>query len=284
MLALAAAPFKDKAQQDRVLLPKPVSVLPVQFALESTLAKSKGSAIDPFWAGLSMNAVAIKQVTDMLRDSQAVSQAGTISDKGADLPYSVTSIDTTGISMDLTGSKDRRPVATLSEVIVRLGPDTAQATYDVKFTVPLEVIRQELGCLPDDALSTVAFHRSCIEEMTEGKIPDPAYLDLLYRHFYCLQFVTQDVLLVSSTLTHGSPIHPPTQPGKPDGPLGPLQPPTIDLGDSLLITQAIRSTLGKILPVPILFDTYYAQSTTLKNFEAKDGWLNVYETYEGLPQ
>jgi len=156
----------------------------------------------------------------------------------------------------------------------------------------MQIIKPDPGCLPDDSLSTIAFNRSCIEDLTEGKFTDQAYLDLLYRYFYCLQFVSDDAVVTQSTLTHGTPIHQPPPkddsgtkpgPGSPD-PKGNLpDPPVLHLDDSGLLTNAIRSTLSQVFAIPVVFDPYYAQNPTLQSFEASGGWLNIYETYQGLP-
>jgi hypothetical protein len=153
----------------------------------------------------------------------------------------------------------------------------------------MQVVKPDPGCLPDDALSTIAFNRGCIEGLTEGKSTDQSYLDLLYRYFYCLQFVSGEAVVTKSTLTHGNPIHqPPPQddPGGPEGapdPTGNLPNPTLPvIDDSTLLTEAVRSTLAQVFPIPVVFDPYYAQAPKLQSFEANGGWLNVYETYKGF--
>lgn len=154
----------------------------------------------------------------------------------------------------------------------------------------MQVIKPDPGCLPDDALSTIAFNRGCIEGLTGGKFTDQCYLDLLYRYFYCLQFVSGEAAVTKSTLTHGDPIHRPTpqddpvhKPGGAEGvpdPIGNLPSPT--LPDSALLTETVRSTLAQVFPIPVAFDPYYALAPKLESFEANGGWLNVYETYKGF--
>jgi hypothetical protein len=56
--------------------------------------------------------------------------------------------------------------------------------------------------------------------------------------------------------------------------------PVID--DSNLLTEAVRSALAQVFPIPVVFDPYYAQAPKLQSFEANGGWLNVYETYKGF--
>jgi len=52
--------------------------------------------------------------------------------------------------------------------------------------------------------------------------------------------------------------------------------------DSSLILQAVQSALSLAVPIPFAFDPYFQMKTTLQDYEAKDGWLNVYESYEGM--
>jgi hypothetical protein len=288
MLALAGAPFKVNLPDPT---PTPVPP-PIRYAQESTLAASKGSVIDPFWAGISTNAVAMQRICDILNEANIFVESGTVKDLGSDLPYQVEPKAIPSLQIDLTGEKDHRPIAKITHLVVRLG-DPVQATYLLELSCPMQVIKPDPGCLPDDALSTIAFNRSCIEGLTEGKFTDQSYLDLLYRYFYCLQFVSGEAVVTKSTLTHGSPIHqppPPDDPGhKPGGPEGVPDPagnlpsPTLPvIDDSALLTEAVRSTLAQVFAIPVVFDPYYAQAPELQSFEAKGGWLNVYETYKGF--
>jgi len=292
MLATAAAPLQGSmAPPDLHPVPAPT---PVSYAAESTLASSKGSKIDPFWAGISINAVAIQNIYLMLNDSDAFVRSGAVKDLGPDVPFKIASKTSPSISIDLSGKEDHRPVATIKGLVVKLG-DQAQATYQLECTSPLEVVKFDPKCLPDDTLSTIAFNRSCIEGMADSQFTDQAYLDLLYRYFCCLQFVSDEAVVTTSTLTDGKPIHqPPPQndPGKKPGPPDPtggrpdppVIPPVLPTDDSVLLLEALKSTLSQVPAIPVAFDPYYGQATKLQDFEAKDGWLNIYETYQGFTQ
>jgi hypothetical protein len=292
MLSLAASPFKDNQGIDLHPTPTPIPP-PIFYAKDSTLAASKGSVIDPFWAGISINAIAMQKICDALNGSDFLVQSGTVKDLGSDLPYHIEPLAVPSFFIDLTGEKDHRPIANISHLVIRLG-DPWTATYLLEISCPMQIVKPAPGCLPDDTLATIAFNRSCIEDLTGGKFTDQAYLDILYRYFYCLQFVSDEAKVTTSTLTHGSPIHPlPAQQDptpKPGGPGGVVPDPTKDLPsptlpvitDSTLLTAAMRSTLSQVFPIPAVFDPYYAQAPTLQSYEAKGGWLNIYETYQGL--
>lgn len=288
MLALAASPFKDNLP-DPTPTPLPP---PIQYAAKCTLASSKGSVLDPFWMGVSMNAVAVQRICDVLNETNIFVESGTVKDLGPDLPYQIEPKAIPSIQIDLTGEKDHRPIANISQLVVRLG-DPVQATYLLEFSCPMQVVKPDPGCLPDDALSIIAFNRGCIEGMTEGKFTDQSYLDLLYRYFYCLQFVSGEAVLTKSTLTHGDPIHQPppqddpghkpTGPGGVPDPTGSLPKPTLPvIDDSNLLIEAVHSALAQVFPIPVVFDPYYAQAPKLQSFEASGGWLNVYGTYKGF--
>ena len=287
MLALAASPLKLEDLPDPQPSPAPPGV---QYAKDSTLASSKGSKVDPFWAGISINAVALQQIYVALHDSDALVQSGNIGGKGSELPFQIEPLASPSWFIDLDGSKDRRPIANITGLVIRVG-DPVQSTYLLEITCPMEVVMRDRNCLPDDTLSTIAQNRGCLEKMTAGKFTDKAYLDLLYRYFYFLQFVSAEAAVTKATLTHGTPItspdkgDPSKKPGPPDptGGLPDLPPVTLP-SDTALLTDAIRSTLSQVLPIPVAFDPYHDQSATLEDYEAKGGWLNIYETYQGFPQ
>lgn len=286
MLATAAAPLKDGIEPPNL---QPVPSPPaVQYAEESTLATSKGSNVDPFWAGISINAVVMQNICLMLNDSDVFVRSGTVQDLGSDLPFRNVEKASPSISIDLSGKNDKRPVAKISGLVVKLG-DPVQVTYQLEFSSPLEVVKPEPNCLPDDTLSTIAYNRSCIEGMTDSKFTDQACLDLLYRYFCCLQFVSDEAVVTEATLTDGKPIHAESsqdgsgkKPGPPDPAGGIPDLPVVHIGDSVILTEVVKSTLSQVPAIPVAFDPYYGQSTKVQDFEAKDGWLNIYETYQGF--
>ena len=146
MLALAAAPFKDNLP-DPTPTPLPP---PILYAAESTLASSKGSVIDPFWAGISLNAIAMQKICDVLNEANIFVESGTVKDLGTDLPYQIEPKAIPSIQIDLTGEKDHRPIAKITHLVVRLGAPV-QATYLLEFSCPMQVVKPDPGCLPDDA-------------------------------------------------------------------------------------------------------------------------------------
>ncbi|HLH34403.1 MAG TPA: hypothetical protein VKX41_07000 [Alloacidobacterium sp.] len=282
MLSLAASSFKDNNGIDLHPTPAPIPP-PILYASESTLAASKGSVIDPFWAGISINAIAMHKICDILNASDFLVQSGTVDNAGSNLPYHIEPLAVPSMAIDLTGEKDHRPIAKITGLVIRLG-DPWTATYLLEISCPMQVMKPDPGCLPDDSLSIIAFNRGCIENLTEGKFTDQSYLDLLYRYFYCLQFVSNEVKITTSTLTHGNPIQQSPAKDKPGHKSGAAagNPPAST--DSNLLTEAMQSTLSQVFPIPAVFDPYYAQTTSLQSFEAKGGWLNIYETYQGLPK
>jgi hypothetical protein len=102
-------------------------------------------------------------------------------------------------------------------------------------------------------------------------------------------------VVTKSTLTDGKPIHQPSSqgdPGKKPGPPDPtggipdppVDPPVLQIDDTAILLEALKSTLSQVPAIPVAFDPYYVQATKLQDFEAKDGWLNIYQTYQGFTQ
>ena len=104
--------------------------------------------------------------------------------------------------------------------------------------------------------------------MTEGTFFSHLYRDdLLYRHFLYLEALSDAAVLHSQTLVSGNP----------DVLFGGQAPAPEDL--TLVLTMAVRNAWSSVERVPVVFDPYAALSPTIESFEAKDGWLNIYERY-----
>lgn len=47
----------------------------------------------------------------------------------------------------------------------------------------------------------------------------------------------------------------------------------------LVLSDVVRAILAAAFTVPVVFDPYYAQSPGIQSYDAKEGWLNIYETH-----
>jgi hypothetical protein len=228
----------------------------------STLAASRGSAVDPAWIGLSLNCVALNQAVAMLEESEALQRQGSITWQGTPLSYTVQPEGRTHrVSCDLREDAAGRPGLTAGGLKITVSGAGEQVVYRAQLRVPAEVVKGDPGCLPDDAVATVTFNRGCLMDMLGGRFTDQQYLEqLLYRHFLFLRPVAEEATAQATALsaTAGSRLH----------------------AARAEILPAVAHDLWRRVPnLPVLFDPYFALAPTLREVEIKDGWLNVYETY-----
>ncbi len=251
--------------------PQAVSFEPVRpshYAEESPLDSRRGSAIDPSWIGLSVNSFVVDQAFSLLADSGAFSSAGEVEWEGNTFQYELVPSESLRMTADLQGRTDSRPLVDANKLEVTLSRLNAEVRFLVSTRVPMAAIRLTPGCLPDSALLTVVSNAGCIAEMTRGKFSDKVYRDeLLYRHFIYLEPLSEAATLQEHTLLSGDPR---TLFDK-----NAYKP----IGIPLVLAIALRDAWKKVGRVPIVFDPYYALSPTIEAFDARDGWLNVYERY-----
>ena len=244
----------------------PVKPLPCSYQDESTLAASKGSAIDPTWIGLSVNCVAIQQAVDVLIESNVLLRKGSFDLESTTFKYV---IEADGgrltLSFDLPGKNDTRPLFTVPNLLVTITSHQKSAKYHVSVQIPMEPVKYDPGCIPDDAVTAVTVSRNCLMDMTGGKFTDAQYLqELMYRYFVFLAPKTDSVVVTATLLD-----------GESGGP--------IDKSRDANLKQVAQEMWTNAFALPVMFDPYYALSPAIQGFEAKDGWLNVYETYPLSP-
>ena len=260
--------------------------LPLQYELESPLARRKGSSIDPFWVGLSVNAVAVQNALEVLAASDTLGQSGTVANGDEELPFRVdVEASAPTVRVDLSGDDDSRPIASISGLTVLFDEEGQPATYTAACQVPMEAFKPDPGGLPDDAIKAFVYNRSQMTAITGSGITDAAYLDqLVYRYFVHLRFISTEATLTTYTLTAGDRLGSTPDSGRAttgSGPNGPIiDDPAGNVSvQELLLGKAVRAVLAAAFTVPVVFDPYYARSPVIQSYDAKEGWLNVYETH-----
>ncbi|HQF69674.1 MAG TPA: hypothetical protein PLH39_00175 [Promineifilum sp.] len=260
----AFTPLMDRLSPEATPLPPPS-----RYALESTLAARRGTAFDPGWVGLSVNSYAVDRVLRAVAGSElmAVEGEATASGRrGADVVYTyqTAATDATRLSADLTGADGAGPGATVTGLEVTLARGDAAVCYRVSGRMAMQPARVASGCLPDVAVQTVVTYAGCIGQLTGGTISDADYRDaLLYRHFIFLEPVAGGGAVTEFELVSGDP-----DALTPDG-----------LNPRPLLSAALAGMWAGIARVPVLFDPFYALAPVIDHWEARDGWLNVYERY-----
>lgn len=259
---------------------------PLQFELKSPLARRKGSAVDPLWVGLSVNVVAVTDAIEVLVASDTLGQSGSIEYGGEEIPFRVDlEAGRPTVRVDLSGQRDSRPVVSIAGLTVHLDEERQPATYTLECQAPMEAVKPDPGCLPDDAIGAFVFNRSCVGSVTDGgRITDAAYLDqLVYRYFVHLRFLSANASVTSLTLTAGQHVggRVAARTANPE----PVPDPGVDDHDvhvtvqELILRQVVQAVLAKAYTAPVVFDPYYARSPVIQSFDAEDGWLNVYERH-----
>lgn len=256
----------------------------MQYELESPLARRKGSSLDPLWVGLSVNVIAVTDALEVLAASDTLGQSGTVEYGGEELPFRVDlEAGQPTVRVDLSGLNDSRPVVSIDGLIVHFDEERRPATYTVGFQAPMEAFKPAPGCLPDYAIDAVVYNGSCMVGITGGgQITDAAYLDqLIYRYFVHLRFLSTHASVTSLTLTAGEHVGTTARTTN----QGPVQGPEVDDDDvhvtvqDRILSRTVRSILAAAFTAPVVFDPYYARSPVIQSFDAKDGWLNVYERH-----
>jgi len=258
---------------------------PLQYELESPLARRKGSSVDPLWVGLSVNVIAVTDALEVLVASDTLGQSGTAEYGGDEIPFRVDlEASRPTVRVDLSGLDDSRPVVSIDGLTVHFDEERRPATYAVGCRAPMDAVKPAPGCLPDGAIGAVVYNRSCMAGITGGgKITDAAYLDeLIYRYFVHLRFDSTYASVTSLALTAGEHVGTPdTARTTQDGPdIDPEIDDEIHLTvQELIVRQALQSIFAAAFTAPVVFDPYYARSPVIQSFDAKDGWLNIYERH-----
>jgi hypothetical protein len=272
---------EEKPEPER---PRPEPVMVCNYAAEPPLVTHKGSSLDPAWLGLAVNCVVVDQALDLLARSGALASSGTVSIGDERYRYKTSSSeDSPKIFSDLSGAPDRRPYASVRHLEVTLLGDGRRSRYEADVRVPLAVVKTDPGCLPDSVVTHVVTNRKCIETITAGTISDRQYLDhLLYRYFAFVEMISDEAYLTSKTLLSTEELS--------DGKEKPMPGPgsagsdlpgaTGTAQEALALATAVRAVLKAAFKVPVLFDPYHALNPAIASYEAKDGWLAFYETYE----
>ena len=272
-----------EATAGRFLEPGPIR-FPLQYQLESPLAGRKGSTIDPSWVGLSVNVVAVTNALEVLVASDTLGQSGTVANGDEEIPFRV-DLETSQLTVrvDLSGEEDARPVVSIGGITVLFDEEGEASTYTVACKVPMEAFKPDHGGLPDDAIHAFVYNRSQMAAITGGQITDDAYLDqLVYRYFVHLRFVSTHATLTTFTRTAGPVLGSSASAGRatsgsiPTGPDDGIEGVTLQ---ELLLARTARAVLAPAFSVPVVFDPYYARSPVIQSYDAREGWLNVYETH-----
>lgn len=269
MFATAFTPLTEK-----MMLPEVNQYFPSTYSPASTLDARRGLAVDPGWIGLSVNSYAVDKVLSFVAEAGLLATSGRVTIPTSIMnpapppqvfDYETRVTDSLRLYADLDGEGGAGPTAVLAGLEVTLSRLGASVTYKLVARTALQATHLQPGCLPDSMLMSVVQYAGCVGRLTGGSIADEDYRDdLLYRHFVYLEPLDISTVVTEVELVEGDP-----------GALskGGFEPRPV-------LAAAIRDVWAtRVVRVPALFDPYYALSPAIDSFEARDGWLNVYEHY-----